>query len=114
MGFGVVVLLPLFILGGVGAGDVKLLSGIGSWVGFHDVVAIFLVFGTLMGLYSAFVLVGERHREVSHRTGFPIPFSTERIEQVVAQDPSQRRRSIVPMAPFMAIAIVMLALWAIA
>src|SRR3954453_2102749 len=35
-GVGFVLLLPMFLLGGMGAGDVKLLACLGAWLGPHD------------------------------------------------------------------------------
>jgi prepilin peptidase CpaA len=32
-GLGLVLLLPLYAIGGMGAGDVKLLAGVGAWIG---------------------------------------------------------------------------------
>ncbi len=108
-GFGFAVLLPLFVRGGVGGADVKLLAGIGSWVGIHDVMAIFLVFGFLTGVYALSLIVfteerGGVLRRIANRTS-----SSERIDEVVAQDPTERKRRVIPMAPAMAIAILVLA-----
>lgn len=108
-GFGFAVLLPLFVRGGVGGADVKLLAGIGSWVGMHDVMAIFLVFGFLTGVYAtSLVLFTQERGNVLRRiaNGASMP---ERIDEVVAQDPGERKRRVIPMAPAMAIAIMVLA-----
>jgi Flp pilus assembly protein protease CpaA len=81
---GFLLLLPLYIRGGAGAGDVKLLSGVGCWVGFHDVLAIFIVLATLLGIMS--LVIQRRQRDVKS----------------------------IPMAPVLAAAMLFLCLWPIA
>lgn len=53
LALGLVLLLPLYAVGGMGAGDVKLLAGVGAWVGpglvTHAFIATVLV-GTVMAL----------------------------------------------------------------
>jgi len=55
-GFGFAVLLIPHLLGGMGAGDVKLLGGIGAWLGrpvTYDVLIAAVIFA---GLYSLFLV----------------------------------------------------------
>jgi len=40
---GFVLSLPLFVIGAVGAGDVKIMAGVGAWVGPMPVVAVFAI-----------------------------------------------------------------------
>jgi Flp pilus assembly protein protease CpaA len=101
--FGLAILMPFFLLGGIGAGDVKLLAGIGSWLGLHDVLAVFLAFGSLTGVYSAVSMFVNRRRP-------PLAAFRERVEQVAAQDERTRRSRLIPLAPMMAIAIFILEL----
>jgi len=52
-GVGFLILLPFYVLGGMGAGDVKLLAASGSFLGFHGVLmagVCTLVAGTVLGL----------------------------------------------------------------
>ena len=37
-GTGLAVFFPIFVLGGLGGGDVKLMAALGAWVGWHTVV----------------------------------------------------------------------------
>lgn len=103
--FGLVILLPFFLLGGVGAGDVKLLAGIGAWLGLHDVVAVFLVFGALTGVYSAVVmLIRRRWAELTRASD--APSGPDSVEEAVRHE--SRRRKLVPLATMMAAAILIL------
>ena len=44
------------MLGGVGAGDVKLLAAIGAWLGFTSTLYVFVVAGLAAGAYAVVVL----------------------------------------------------------
>ena len=49
---GLVCLMPLYAIGGMGAGDVKLMAGVGAWIGPWATLGAFLstaVFGGVMG-----------------------------------------------------------------
>jgi prepilin peptidase CpaA len=55
-GVGLALFLPMFLLGGMGAGDVKLLACLGAWVGPFEAVwvAIYLmVAGGVMGMITS-------------------------------------------------------------
>jgi prepilin peptidase CpaA len=50
MGVGFALPLPLFLLGAIGGGDVKLLAGVGAWVGPHAVLLVFAATAILGGI----------------------------------------------------------------
>jgi prepilin peptidase CpaA len=50
IGFGA--LIMLHVLGGVGAGDVKLMAGVGAWLGVEYTLYVFIVSSLAAGLYS--------------------------------------------------------------
>ncbi len=54
---GFAILLVPFILGGFGGGDVKLMAGIGAWVGARSVIEIFVISAALLGVVSATMLL---------------------------------------------------------
>src|SRR5207237_10454661 len=54
LGFGI--LLILYLMGGMGAGDVKLMAGVGAWLGAWLTFAVFLASALAAGVY-ALVLV---------------------------------------------------------
>lgn len=64
--FGLGLLLPAYAIGGMGAGDVKLLAGVGAWIGATQTVWAFVVsaiLGAIIGVLMA-ALSGEwRHHQ---------------------------------------------------
>lgn len=53
---GLLTLLPLYAIGGMGAGDVKLMAGLGAWLGWDVTLwsfAVTVVVGAVMGLIMA-------------------------------------------------------------
>jgi prepilin peptidase CpaA len=111
-------LLPVCALGGVGAGDVKLLAAIGAWVGARDVLVIFIVTAVLVGLYSSCVIAltaDWRGMPARIRDAVSQPHAVRalfrnraKVDEVMEQAPGLRRRRLVPMASIMAVAELML------
>ncbi|WP_299979371.1 prepilin peptidase [Desulfobacula sp.] len=54
---GIALLIIPYAMGGMGAGDVKLLGAIGSFVGYISVVYVFLFTALFGGIYAVLVLV---------------------------------------------------------
>lgn len=54
---GAALLLPVYLLGGMGAGDLKLLAGIGAFVGAREVLVMFLVIAVIGGLMGLVLMV---------------------------------------------------------
>jgi prepilin peptidase CpaA len=72
---GVAVFLPLFLLRGMGAGDVKLLGALGAWVGVRDVLWI-AIYTVIAGGIMA-VVVAAWHGRLRHslrNVGFLVMF----------------------------------------
>jgi prepilin peptidase CpaA len=99
-------LILFYVLGGVGAGDVKLMAAIGTWIGPVPVTALFLVAAILMGLYAAGLALwqGRLWKDCIKATlilqqGMAIVKHLgpeERVEEVVKGD--ARRKHLVPFA----------------
>jgi prepilin peptidase CpaA len=53
---GLICLLPLYAVGGMGAGDVKLMAGIGAWVGWQITASSFAV-SVVVGAIMALIMV---------------------------------------------------------
>ena len=56
--FGLALFLPFFLLGGMGAGDVKLLAAFGAWLGPSDVFWVAIYGGLAGGVLAVFVALG--------------------------------------------------------
>src|SRR5216683_3442577 len=50
--FGFFVLMPLYIAGGMGAGDVKLLAAVGAWLGLPQTFYVFVASSLAAGIYA--------------------------------------------------------------
>jgi prepilin peptidase CpaA len=99
-------LILFYVLGAVGAGDVKLLTAVGAWIGPGGAFVLFLVAAVLMGLYATGLTwwQGTLQQNLVKATfilrqGMTIVKhlgEEERVEQVVRTD--DRRRRLIPFA----------------
>lgn len=60
LGLAFLVYFPLYLLRGMGAGDVKLMAAIGSMVGWRDWLGIFIITAILGGIAAIALLVGRK------------------------------------------------------
>ena len=58
---GLCVLLPFYVIGAMGAGDVKLMAGIGALVGPHALVSV-AIYGALIGGAISVAILAQRGR----------------------------------------------------
>jgi prepilin peptidase CpaA len=66
---GLGLLLPAYAIGGMGAGDVKLLAGVGAWIGVNDTLWAFAI-SALVGGLIAVVMVACRKKWKHHQQQF--------------------------------------------
>lgn len=66
---GLLCLLPLYAVGGMGAGDVKLMAGIGAWVGWQTTFYSFCV-SVVVGAVMAIIMVAWRGDWKKHYGNF--------------------------------------------
>ena len=106
--FGGGILFLLHLRGGVGGGDVKLMAGVGAWLGMPGTVYAFIGMGLSAGLYAAVLLLlpGE-----ARRVGSVLRPLAEagRVERQVEQP--DRRRRLVPLAPMIALGVLAALVW---
>ena len=57
---GLALLLPAYAIGGMGAGDVKLLAGVGAWVGVTDTLYAFCVSAIVGGVIAVLMVLYRR------------------------------------------------------
>lgn len=62
--FGFASLILFYILGGMGAGDVKLLAAIGAWLGMPMTLWVFVVSSILGGLYAAALIIIQGRKSI--------------------------------------------------
>jgi prepilin peptidase CpaA len=110
--FGFLILLIFYVVGGVGAGDVKLLAGCGAWLGLHSTFYLFIFAGLATGIYAvclmvfqgglfntiiSFQLMGAQIDAFFRHLG-----PDERVEQIVANKDDRRKR-LIPFAAMVAV-----------
>jgi len=118
---GFAALIVLHMLGGMGAGDVKLMAGVGSWLGVEYTLYVLLASSLAAGVYaSALVLFGGRLAEtvvnlriLIHRLATIGRYlgSDDRMEVEVNR--ADRRRRVIPFGMMVAIGVVatLLCMW---
>lgn len=72
---GLGLLLPIFLLGGMGAGDVKALAALGALMGPKDILQIFLYMGIVGGV------IGLMYFVVSGRMTFLLSYISQRFKE---------------------------------
>src|SRR5262249_34959012 len=55
--FGFAALIALYVIGGMGAGDVKLMAALGAWLGFPLTFYVFIASSLAAGLYAILLMV---------------------------------------------------------
>lgn len=81
---GLGLLLPAYAIGGMGAGDVKLLAGVGAWMGVSNTLWAFVV-SVIVGAVIALMMVLFKRRWRHHQSQF-LAILTEIL---VVRDPNQ-------------------------
>lgn len=113
-GFGVLVLF--FLVGGIGGGDVKLLAGVGAWLGIYLTFWLFNAAALAAGCYALVLtvlngryretwmnlrLLGHRMMVVGRHLG-----TDEQVETVAQRD--DRRRQLIPFGAMMGVGLLVL------
>jgi prepilin peptidase CpaA len=117
-GFGILVVF--YVLGGMGAGDVKLLAAVGAWLGVALTFYVFIASALAAGVYAVALIAAQRRfREtwvnlqiLWHRVaaiGRHLA-ADDRVETEVSQ--ADRRRRVIPFATMMALGLAALLLGA--
>ena len=96
MATGLACLLPLYAVGGMGAGDVKLMAGIGAWLGWQITMEAFIV-SVVVGAVMAVLMVLSRGTWKKHYENFLTILS----EWVVIRDPYKLSRIAAERKPAM-------------
>ena len=117
--FGFAALIALYVIGGMGAGDVKLMAAFGTWLGMPLTFYVFIASSLAAGVYAIVLMlatrkVGEtvvnlhilwlRLTSIGHYLA-----SDDRVEAEVQR--TDRRSRIIPFAAMVAIGIVATLVW---
>ncbi len=102
LGFGLLVVF--FIAGGLGAGDVKLLSAIGAWIGPHDVLVLYIVSAFLVGLGSLILWTWNR-KHLPENSLESDSHARKTLDSLTDLDDRARRARLVPMGTMIAVAL---------
>lgn len=89
----------LYLSGGVGAGDVKLMAALGAWLGPLVIVQVFLASWIAAGVYACGVMLCNAVAPGRERIRYHVPVLTpqgsgERLAQLIVQ--RDRRRLLIP------------------
>src|SRR5262249_41300396 len=117
--FGFAALVPLYVLGGMGGGDVKLMAAIGAWLGLPLTFFVFIASSLAAGVYALGLVIA------TGRLGEPVlnlqimwlrlawvGRSRGGDDQVEVEGRrSDRRKRIIPFAAMIAVGLVATLLW---
>jgi prepilin peptidase CpaA len=117
--FGFAALVPLYLVGGMGAGDVKLMAAVGAWLGMPLTFYVFLATSLAAGAY-AILLVIWSGRVGEMVVNFQILWlrlasvgrylaADDKVELEVRR--SDRRQRIIPFAAMVAVGLIATLLW---
>jgi prepilin peptidase CpaA len=117
--FGFAALIVLYIIGGMGAGDVKLMAAVGAWLGMPMTFYVFLASSLAAGIYSlGLVIWNGRLRETIvnlHIMWLRLASvgrylaAEDQVEHEVKR--TDRRTRIIPFAAMMAIGLIATIVW---
>lgn len=98
--------LPFFLMGGLGAGDVKLLMVIGAFVGWPEITRVMLASLWLGGLFGAGILCWNRglHDYLSRYLRMAKLILTARFHYIPPETTHPAARDL-PFAPFIALGV---------
>ena len=119
-GFGFGILVVFYALGGVGAGDVKLLTAVGAWLGPFWTVHVFIASALAAGVYAVGLIlarggplaVAVEILAIRQAVFEPIKLGRSSADIAAEVTRSDRRRRLVPFAAMICVGFfVMLAWW---
>jgi prepilin peptidase CpaA len=105
------ILLPLYALGGLTAGDVKWQAALGAWYGPKAIIGVFLVSGVLLGLISVLWLIAPKLTSKQPTPTLPTPApdptpTSKTIDEIF--DSSERRSRLIPYALPVALGVLLI------
>jgi Flp pilus assembly protein protease CpaA len=111
--------VALYAMGGMGAGDLKLMAGVGAWLGPWFTVHVIIVSGLATGCFSAFLMIRNRLRSgsvprdsVTRTDGLALENDRGRAADVTSVlERSDRRSNAVPFGAMVALGVAVTPFW---
>ncbi len=111
--------LPVYVKGGMGAGDLKLLAGIGCWLGPWVALHVVIFSGLITGCCSLAITIWNRRRPAYARSGSNIQsqnqnrpdFFPHNYDSWAVLQLSEAHRRALPFAVMVAIGVMITLLW---
>jgi prepilin peptidase CpaA len=105
------ILLPLYALGGLTAGDVKWQAALGAWYGPKAIIGVFLVSGVFLGLISVLLLIAPKLLSKQPKPASPTPApkptpASKTIDEIF--DSPDRRTRLIPYALPVALGVLLI------
>lgn len=118
-GFGFGILVVFFALGGVGAGDVKLLTAVGAWLGPYWTIHVFIAAALAAGVYAVALIFARGGffavavELLTLRQAIFHPGALGRPEADIAAEVARadRRRRLVPFGAMICVGFFVLLIW---
>jgi prepilin peptidase CpaA len=110
LGLGFILLLGPYLLGGMGAGDVKASAALGAWLGLWRAFALFVYMGLAGGLIIMAVLLWQRRLLASIREGWVALLNWVLCRHSGKKTPpsAPRQRTTIPYGAAMAVGMAVL------
>jgi prepilin peptidase CpaA len=117
--FGFAVLIVVYAMGGIGAGDVKLMAAIGAWLCMPLTFYVFVLGALASGLYAAVLVLSKGSLRETWIELQVVLFRIMAFGQFLGADSRledevmhpDRRRRLVPFGAMLAVGLVLLLLW---
>jgi prepilin peptidase CpaA len=104
--FGFFVLLVFYLMGGMGAGDIKLMAAVGAWLGAPLTFVVFVVSSIAAGIYALGLMVAHRQfRRTWINLGNLWHGSTPANRVALEVTSMERRKNCIPFAAMMAVGL---------
>jgi prepilin peptidase CpaA len=108
---GLGVLLPFFVLGGTGGGDVKLMAALGAWLGVPLTLVVFLASCLAAGLCAVLVVLARGRVREAWDSVRVFWFRLRAVARYLAAEDRPDRRRVVPFAAVVACGLFGVLVW---
>ena len=106
---GLLCFLPFYLIGGIGAGDIKLMAALGSWLGPQGVVQVFIVASVFIGLASVLKILSTK--DASLHEGYFKRFFPDSLTENLVETAKKSSQRLIPVGFLIAVALWLLILW---